>query len=230
MQPTKFRLIRALTCYVLGDKNEMSETGSQLEQIKFLREEIKFEHKQIADRLSPFVTAQSFVTTAFAVSAQNADHSYSRFVWYAYKIVVPFGFFSAILVLCAIGVGVYRLHKLRKMLFDKSNETVRSRILPSSSPLAHYISLIYAFGLPLLAIGIWIVVYLHGTHLAGYEAGLNKSKESIPAISQSGATIKSSSSEVTNVPQPSLPTDKSHELNASESPPSENAINSQDSK
>jgi hypothetical protein len=208
----------------------MSDTESQLEEIKFLREEIKFEHKQIADRLSPFVTAQSFVTTAFAVSAQNADHSYSRFVWYAYKIVVPFGFFSAILVLCAIGVGVYRLHKLRKMLFHESYETVRSRILPSSSPLAHYISLVYAFGLPFLAIGIWVVVYLHGTHLAGYEAGLNKYKESIPAISQSGATVQSTSSGVTDVPQSSLLTDKSHELNASESPPSKNAIDSQDSK
>ena len=208
----------------------MSDTETQLEQIKFLREEIKFEHKQIADRLSPFVTAQSFVTTAFAISAQNADHSYSRFVWYAYNIVVPFGLFSAILVLCAIGVGVYRLHKLRKMLFHESYETVRKSILPSSSPLAHYISLIYAFGLPFLAIGIWLIVYSHGKHLAGYEAGLNAFKESIPAINQSGATVKSSNREVTNVTKSNLLTDKSHELNALQSPPSENAINSQDSK
>jgi len=146
----------------------MPDIPNDLERVKFIREEIKFEHKQIADRLSPFVTAQSFVTTAFAISAQNADHSYSSFVWYAYWVVIPFGFLSALLVLCAISIGVYRLSKLRDMLFKKCDQEVRQSLLPDSSPTAHGVSLFYAFGLPSLMMLIWSIVFIYGMILFGH--------------------------------------------------------------
>src|SRR5215831_18679104 len=78
----------------------------QLKQIGLLREEIRFEHQLIANRLSALLMVQPFLLAAFAVAAAGEAQHRQHFLWFSYGIVPVVGLVVALLALLAVVEGV----------------------------------------------------------------------------------------------------------------------------
>lgn len=131
-----------------------------LRHIGLLREEIRFEHQLIANRLSTLLTAQPFLLTAFAVAALPEVRRHQPFVWFAYAIVLPAaGLVVALLALLAVVEGERRLRLLRRRLYEDGELAgLAERVCPPLDAWGQALSLFYAVALPALFALAWICV------------------------------------------------------------------------
>jgi hypothetical protein len=130
-----------------------------LKQISMLREEIRFEHGLIANRLSAMLTVQPFLLAAFAVAATVEAQHRQRFIWFSYGIVPVVGLLVAVLALLAMLEGERRLRLLRKLLYEDGRlAALADRVCPQLDPRAQTISLFYAAALPAVFALAWIYV------------------------------------------------------------------------
>ncbi len=151
-----------------GDNAEQIE----IERIKFLREEIKFEHTQIANRLTALLTSQSFLFMAFALSAIGSRRELAEFRWFSFETLAPLAIVTASLLGLGVVTAFIRLSKVRAMLFEKKvthpiREELRDRYLPDWSPGKHILSLAYAAVIPLVIVLAWLVILCRGPHYVG---------------------------------------------------------------
>jgi hypothetical protein len=130
-----------------------------LRHIGLLREEIRFEHQLIANRLSTLLTAQPFLLTAFAVAALPEVRRHQPFVWFAYGIVPAAGLVVALLALLAVVEGERRLRLLRRRLYEDGELAgLAERVCPRLDAWGQALSLFYAVALPVLFALAWIGV------------------------------------------------------------------------
>jgi hypothetical protein len=76
-----------------------------LKQVSLLREEIRFEHTLIANRLAALLTVQPFLLAAFAIAAASKAQFQQHLNWFSYGIVPAVGFVVAALALVAVVAG-----------------------------------------------------------------------------------------------------------------------------
>jgi len=91
-------------------------------QYQSIRDEIKAEHSLIANRLSWYVTSQSFLVTAFAISRGN---SFVWFHWFSTLLLPVIGFVSSALIFPSIlgACSTIKLwHGKQRALFTEHNE------------------------------------------------------------------------------------------------------------
>jgi hypothetical protein len=122
-----------------------------------LREEIRFEHQLIANRLSALLTAQSFLLTTFAVATRREAPPYPEFVWFWYGIIPAVGLIMALLVLRAVAAGEHRLEDLRNFLYGDGSSLAEfaQKVCPALGPGTQRKSLLYAKALPVVFAAVW---------------------------------------------------------------------------
>src|SRR2546423_15555296 len=91
-------------------------------EYQIIREEIRAEHSLIANRLSWYVTSQSFLVTAFAISRGNG---FVWFHWFSTLLLPIIGFFSSALIFPSIlgACSTIKLwHEKQRILFEQHSE------------------------------------------------------------------------------------------------------------
>ena len=166
-----------------------------VERIKFLRDEVKFEHMQISNRLTALITSQAFVFAGFAISAIAARREFKDYAWFSFGLLARFGMISSFLLLVAVGIGVVRLHKVRRKLLSDTDRELLLKYLPPWSETAHVLSLVYALALPVLCMCIWGKVLCQGSYLAGRADAANL-QATPPAVAGSTVTLPNPSNAV----------------------------------
>jgi len=130
-----------------------------LRHIGLLREEIRFEHQLIANRLQALLMVQPFLLAAFAVAAAGEAQHRQHFLWFSYGIVPVVGLVVALLALLAVAEGERRLRLLRRHLYeDKELKDLADKVCPRLDSWAQTFSLFYAVALPSVFALAWIYV------------------------------------------------------------------------
>lgn len=70
------------------DSSPTVQNDHVLETFRICREETKFESGVLQSRLMTFITSQSFLVSAYAVSMNNADHSWGAIYRVAFPIIL----------------------------------------------------------------------------------------------------------------------------------------------
>jgi hypothetical protein len=126
-----------------------------LEFVKFIREEIRFQHGLLGIRISWLLAAEAFFFTAFAISRGSVKCNELYFFW---KLVVPISAGTmAALALPAIWAAMDRIGEQRNLLLEYEMD----KILPLGGKwdkFMHGLSLLFAFLVPILFIIAWVVV------------------------------------------------------------------------
>jgi hypothetical protein len=140
------------------------EEGSRFERIRLLREEIRFEHQLIANRLSALLTVQPFLLAAFAFAATGEPRHHEHFIWFSYGVIPVIGLVVALVTLLAVVVGEQRLRHLRKSLYHEGSLADLAKLIcPGLSRGAQAMSLSYAVALPVVFALAWIDLLAHGS-------------------------------------------------------------------
>ena len=131
-----------------------------LTQIGLLREEIRFEHQLIANRLSALLMVQPFLLAAFAVAAAGEALHRQHFIWFSYGIVPLVGLVVSLLALLAVVEGDGRLRLLRRRLYEEDSElaSLADKLCPRLRPRAQTMSLFYAVALPVVFALAWVYI------------------------------------------------------------------------
>lgn len=130
-----------------------------VKHIGLLREEIRFEHQLIANRLSALVTVQPFLLAAFAIAATREAPHRQHVVWFSYGIVPVVGLVVALLALLAVLEGESRLRLLRRRLYeDPLLGPLASDVCPRLDSRAQTRSLFYAVAFPGVFALAWIYI------------------------------------------------------------------------
>jgi hypothetical protein len=140
---------------------------SPLKHVELLRDEIRFEHTLIANRLSVLLTGQAFLMAAFAVAASGNEEHREHFLWFAYGVVPMVGLVVALLVLLAVVEGERRLGELRRRLYeDKELKGFAEKVCPQLlSCFGRCISLFYVVAMPVVFAVAWAPVAWTGIRL-----------------------------------------------------------------
>src|SRR5947209_19242411 len=108
-----------------------------MSHVKLLREEIRFEHQLIANRLVVLLTGQPFLLAAFAVAARVEAPHRQHFMWFSYGIIPVVGLLIALLALLAVAEGERRLRMLRERLYDNGELAgLADKVCPRLDPRA----------------------------------------------------------------------------------------------
>jgi hypothetical protein len=135
-----------------------------LERIALLRKEITFEHTLLSSRLSAFLTFQSFLFAAYAISGAVEHQQHRAFGLFSHFGVPLIGYLVSALILLAIGCRMKRLTDLNACLHrrlhggDGSPLSDLAGDLCIPSRAAHRWSLAYAWGVPVICAAAWLVV------------------------------------------------------------------------
>ena len=150
------------------DKEELmgpeSAQPTVLQRVTLLREEIRFEHSLICTRLNAFITAQSFLFAAYAVSGIGEHQQHQAIRWFSHVIVPCIGVLFSLLLSIAFDQARRRLAKLnirlRELLLDSDGKPVSDLAgdLCLASLGSRRLSLFYAFGIPLICGAAWLFV------------------------------------------------------------------------
>jgi hypothetical protein len=129
-----------------------------LDEIRFIREEVKFQHTLIGTRISWFVGAQAFLVTPFAICISN---QISR-TWPLAFIGIPFlGIALSSLILQGIRQAIRRIEEQHILLCAYPTD----HILGPPDPIGQNRSLQFARYVPWIFLTFWIVVVLCGLRL-----------------------------------------------------------------
>jgi hypothetical protein len=139
-----------------------SSTSSQnpynLDEIRFIREEVKFQHTLIGTRISWFVGAQAFLVTPFAICISN---QLSR-TWPLAFVGIPFlGIALSSLIVQGIQQAIRRIEEQHKLMAAYPTE----KIIGPPDPIGQNRSLQFARWVPWIFLTFWIVVVLCGLSL-----------------------------------------------------------------
>lgn len=134
------------------------------QRILMLRDEIKFEHTMMSSRLNSFITSQSFLFAAYAVSGIGDHAHHQAILWFAYLVVPSIGILFSLLLLVALNQARKRLFRLNvclhHRLYDKhgnpSTDLAGDLCIDSLSSRRQ--SLFYTIGVPIICGLAWSFV------------------------------------------------------------------------
>ncbi len=138
----------------------LHEAPQHFEEFTFVREEIRFQHDLLGHRIGSFLTAQSFLVTALAISAASNSGD-AKLITFTRWILPGLGVAISILIGMAVIAACKRITGERKVIQELP---IRKALLPENTSkwavvawlLAHDRSLWYAKLMPLILIGFWI--------------------------------------------------------------------------
>jgi hypothetical protein len=126
-----------------------------LDEIRFIREEVKFQHSLIGTRISWFVSAQAFLVTPFAICISN---QLSR-TWLLAFVGIPFlGIALSLLIVQGIGQALRRIEEQHLRMDAYSTE----HLIGPPDPIGQNRSLRFATWVPWIFFSFWVVVVLVG--------------------------------------------------------------------
>jgi len=129
-----------------------------LDEIRFIREEVKFQHTLIGTRISWFVGAQAFLVTPFAICISNP---LSR-TWPLAFVGIPFlGIALSLLIVPGIQQAIRRIDEQHGLMQAYPTE----HIIGPPDPVGQNRSLQFARWVPWIFLTFWIVVVLSGIRL-----------------------------------------------------------------
>lgn len=126
-------------------------------QYEKIRDEIRAEHSLIANRLAWYVTSQSFLVTAFAISRGN---SFAWFQWFSTILLPAIGLSTSALIFPSIA-GASRTIKLwhgKLTAFFESNPEFKDAFLLERPKWIDTQGLLFPKLMPLLFGGFWTVI------------------------------------------------------------------------
>jgi hypothetical protein len=135
------------------------EPMDPMRHIGLLREEIRFEHQLIANRLSALVTVQPFLLAAFAIAATREAPHRQHVLWFSYGLVPVVGLVVALLALLAVLEGERRLRLLHRRLYENDLlGPLANDVCPRLDSGAQTRSLYYAVAFPGVFALAWIYI------------------------------------------------------------------------
>jgi len=145
---------RAEETNVLGNSELSIEDAQRL--IEIVHREIHYEHGLISNRMSWYVTSQSFLMAAFAVVG-GYMHS---FPWLAKWFIPPLGMLISVVTLVSIGAAIRVMSELRneeKCLRNKHDPRSPFKLLRKHT---HVMGLLPPVSVPLLFLIAWLMIWL----------------------------------------------------------------------
>ncbi len=140
---------------------------SPLEHYRLVRSQIEHEDNLVSQRLSWLLASQSFLFTAYAITLNGPSQSHFKMFetnsTLLMNLLILVGIVSALLIWASIMAGFSAMTKLRAD-FQKT----LSGELPAGVPPIQTTGLTLRLGqfgpvlIPLLFIGVWLVLLLHG--------------------------------------------------------------------
>jgi len=129
-----------------------------LDEIRFIREEVKFQHTLIGTRISWFVSAQAFLVTPFAICISN---QLSR-TWPLAFVGIPFlGIALSYLIVPGIQQAIRRIEEQHVRIAAYATE----HLLGPTDPIGQKRSLRFATWVPWIFLSFWVVVVLCGIQM-----------------------------------------------------------------
>jgi hypothetical protein len=126
-----------------------------LDEIRFIREEVKFQHTLIGTRISWFVSAQAFLVTPFAICVSN---QLSR-TWLLAFVGIPFlGLALSLLIVQGIWQALRRIEEQHLRMQAYSTE----HLIGPPDPVGQNRSLRFATWVPWIFLSFWVVIVFIG--------------------------------------------------------------------
>lgn len=144
-----------------------SDEPSFFDQMKFVRDEIRFEHTVLGNRISAYLASQAFLITAFAISSRFEHRAYVDVLFFSFFGIPILGLYITSYIIPAVEETISRLGLQRSKIYTPGLPLyeITHRLRPELDNSKHNMSLKYAQKLP-LAFGIaWIVILLWGLGL-----------------------------------------------------------------
>ncbi len=144
-----------------------SDEPSLFDQMKFVRDEIRFEHAVLGNRISAYLASQAFLMTAFAISSRFEHRTYVDILFFSFFGIPILGLYITSYIIPAVEETISRLGTQRSKIYTRGLPLyeITERLRPELDNSKHNMSLKYAQKLP-LAFGVaWIVILLWGSGL-----------------------------------------------------------------
>ncbi len=130
-----------------------SPRDSSPDDIKFLREEIRYENQQIANRVNYLSAVQSFLFVAFAI-ANSPNNGF----WYFAKWALPLlGMLTSALALAGIVAAWIQLTGYRKQLDDAYAGLQENWPKVGATSWVNRFAMLYPLCVPAVFFGAWLV-------------------------------------------------------------------------
>ena len=128
-------------------------------EYQMIRQEIRAEHALIANRLTWYVTSQSFLVTAFAISRGNG---FIWFRWFSTILLPAVGFVASVVIFPSI-VGACKTirlwHQKQRELFQRHSEFDAAFGL-QRAPWIERRGLLFPKLMPVLFAVLWVVIFI----------------------------------------------------------------------
>jgi hypothetical protein len=133
------------------------EEKRELDEFKFVREEIRFQHQQLNSRVGAYLASQSFLVTAMIASSRGgAGQPGLKFVSLAALPLI--GICISIWILGAIRGAWSRIEEQRKVM---EKYQVREKLMAEDpNNQAHERGRFYAFAVPRAFVAFWAIAAL----------------------------------------------------------------------
>ncbi len=144
-----------------NDNKEPLGDITNFEKIKFIREEIRFQHNLLGARATLLVTSESFLFTAFAVASRGSQNSQSL-DWFLHWLLPCVGLSISLLSIPSILGAINRITGQRELLARYSLEEILC-FGDCWDRIVHKSSLGFSGFLPIVFLVAWVVVFCNST-------------------------------------------------------------------
>ncbi len=138
------------------ERNRFEIDAAAFDTFTFLREEVRFEHRLVGQRISWYVGSQAFLVTAFAIAASGVRPSATN--WFSYGLLPLLGIILSGLICPAATSASRRIEELWNYL-DRY-DTVD--LMPPRHRLQHQSSLWFPRYTPFVFLAFWAFLLVRG--------------------------------------------------------------------
>jgi hypothetical protein len=137
---------------------------SEFDQMKFVREEIRFEHTVLGNRISAYLASQAFLMTTFAISARTEHRASLDMVVFSFFGIPILGILITYYICLAVAETVSRITKQRELIYTKDRPlySITQKLRPENGHSKHNMSLLYATNLTIIFGLVWCLIFLWG--------------------------------------------------------------------
>jgi bacteriorhodopsin len=141
--------------FILLEMSTPTPRPYSLDEIRFIREEVKFQHTLIGTRISWFVGAQAFLVTPFAICISN---QLSRTFFLAFAGIPFLGIALSLLIVQGIRQAIVRIEQqhVRMQAYQTDH------LIGPPDPIGQKRSLQFATWVPWIFLTFWSVIVLIG--------------------------------------------------------------------
>jgi hypothetical protein len=162
-----------------ADAQCVPDLPTKFEQLKFIRDEIRFEHSLLGQRVSWLLASNAFLLAAFAESSQQAISSFPEAklsdALLPFYVIPLFGLVSSFMLIPAVTEAARRITQQRELLYTPGHhlglEPLTQVLRPGRGNTAHNRSVQYARWMPYLCVVLWLGIGLAGQVVAWSRKG-----------------------------------------------------------